>query len=126
MRKRIVGYVASLLILGGACIVWAQTTQAPVVVTVTISAADATALKASLLAPGGGTGSELIDLVDGVRVVTDANVRAWAQQRVQSELDAIMRSQAEAALRESQADLNTLTAAQRAQVVALIKSLKKK
>lgn len=124
MRRIVFVLLATLFI---SALVWAQPAQAPVVVTITISAADATALKEALLAQGGDrmSGTAVTDIVDGAMVVTDANLKTWVQKQVKLALDALTRQQVENALRSSQSDLSALTPAERAQVLALIKSLKK-
>lgn len=127
--KRFLFVTLGVLLISALTVLAQPAGQQPITVSVTITAADAVALKEGLLLQSGGgigrAGDYIGDIVDGALVVTDANVKTWVQKQVKQALEQVTRQQVENALRSSQNDLSALTPAERAEVLALIKKLKK-
>ena len=128
MKRVTILAVMLMAVLGVA--LYAQT-QADVTVTITLKAADVSALKEAMLSQGSGgpaagrMDSAYVDVVDGVSTMTDASVQKWAKQQVKQQMDTIIRQYADSAVRQQMPDLSTLTPDQRAALITYLKTLKK-
>jgi hypothetical protein len=130
--KKALAFALVLFALVGT-IVYAQTVQADVTVSITLKAVEVTALKNALIASGsaftptgiGARSTDVGDIIDGTYTITDANIQAWIKKQIKQQVDATQRQYRESIVRQAQPDVSAMTPEQVEAYLAFLRTIKK-